>query len=286
MKWLELTVKVPPELVEPVSQLFSRYGHGVAIEDSLLGHVSLRTYLSSTSTHRRARIDVGLKLIGSLLPIDGPFVLELDGVNWAEAWKSHFSLLRVGRNLIIKPPWIPYTPSKADLVIELDPGMAFGTGHHPTTRMCLEALEDLVRPGTRVLDVGTGSSILSIAAAKLGAASVLGLDIDPTALKVARKALQANSVQDKVALVHGSLPHPKIPPSSYDLLVANISAKVVQDLSHHLRAAVRPGGCVITAGFLDTQEADVAASFKALGLSIARRSTAADWVSLVFRNGA
>ncbi|MBM3926413.1 MAG: 50S ribosomal protein L11 methyltransferase [SAR202 cluster bacterium] len=286
MKWLEFTVKVPPELVEPVSQLFGRYGHGVAIEDSVPGQVSLRTYLTSTSTQRRARIDVGLKLIGSLLPIQGPFVVELDGENWAEAWKSHFSLLRVGRNLVIKPPWIPYTPQKSDHVIELDPGMAFGTGRHPTTRMCLEALEDFVKPGTHVLDVGTGSGILSIASARLGAERVVGLDVDPTALKVARKALRANSVQDKVALVYGSIPHPKIRPSSYHLLVTNISAKVVQDLAPHLHAALKPGGHIITAGFLDSQEAAVTDSFKALGLSLARRAVSADWVSLIFRNSA
>jgi ribosomal protein L11 methyltransferase len=286
MKWLELTVKVPPELVEPVSQLFGRYGHGVSIEDAAPGQVSLRTYLSSTSTQRRARIDVGLKLIGTLLPIEGPFVTELDGVNWADAWKSHFSLLRVGRDIVIKPPWIPYSPRKADLVIELDPGMAFGTGHHPTTRMGLEALEDFVKAGTHVLDVGAGSGILSIAAAKLGAGPVLGLDVDPTALKVARKSLRANSVQDKVTLVHGSLPHPKITPSSCGLLVANISAKVVQDLATHMCAAVNSGGHIITAGYLDSQEAAVAETFNTLGLSLARRSVTDDWVSLVFRKGA
>jgi len=286
MKWLELTVKVPPELVEPVSQLFGRYGHGVAIEDTGAGRVLLRTYLSTTSTQRRVRIEVGLKLIGSLLPIDGPFLLELDGVNWAEAWKSHFSLLRVGRNIVIKPPWIPYAPQKADRVIELDPGMAFGTGHHPTTRMCLEALEALVKLGTHVLDVGTGSGILAVAAVKLGAEFVVGLDVDPTALKVARKALRANAVHDKVSLIHGSLPHPKVPSSSFDLVVANISAKIVQDLAPNIHSVVKPGGYVITGGFLESQEASVLDSFKSTGLPLLRRSAIDDWVTLIFRRNA
>ena len=138
------------------------------MEDVGPGRVLMRTYLTSTSRQRRAHIEVGVKLIGALKPVSELQVKVLEDVDWQEAWKEHFTILRVGRNLVIRPPWLEFKPKPKDRVIEMDPGLAFGTGHHPTTFMCLEALEDFVSPGSTLLDLGVGSGVLSIAAALLG----------------------------------------------------------------------------------------------------------------------
>ena len=187
---MELSVQVPMEFVEPVSYLFGRYGNGLSIEDVGEREALLRTYLTSTSKQKRARIEVGVNLIGALRPIKGICVRELDETDWQEAWKEHFTLLRVGQHFVIKPPWIPYTAKDHDLVIEIDPGLAFGTGHHPTTQMTLEELEALAEPGMKVIDVGSGSGILSIGAVRLGASAVVALDVDPVASKVAPACYQ------------------------------------------------------------------------------------------------
>ena len=202
---------MPSEFVEPVSYLFGRYGNGLSMEKVGEGEVLLRTYLTSTATQKRARIEVGVKLVGSLRPIGGLRIKEIEENDWQESWKDQFTLLRVGRRLVIKPPWIPYEAHDGELVLEIDPGLAFGTGHHPTTQMALEELERLSPSGMRVLDVGTGSGVLSIAAIRLGAKRVTALDVDSTAVKMARRALRANRVTDKVSLGRGSLPHSLAP---------------------------------------------------------------------------
>ena len=171
MTWHENTITVPFEYVEPISYLFDRYGHGMSMEVLGANEVLLRTYLPSTSRQRLAPIEVGVKLVGILQPLGELLVDSLDDdEDWHNAWKSHFHLLKLGRHLVIKPSWIDYQPEPEDRVIDLDPGLAFGTGYHPTTYTCLEVLERLVHPGAAVLDLGTGSGILTIAAIKLGAA--------------------------------------------------------------------------------------------------------------------
>ena len=208
MVWQELSIKVPWEYVEPISYLFSRYGRGLSMEAAEDELVLLRTYLPNTSRRRLARIEVGVNLVRILQPMGELAIKELEEADWESAWKAHFSLLKVGSRLVIKPSWIAYEARQDDVVIELDPGMAFGTGYHPTTKMCLEALEWLVQPGIDVLDLGTGSGILTIAAARLDAASVVALDIDPTAVKVARKNFRATGIMSVVRLIRGTLPHP------------------------------------------------------------------------------
>lgn len=285
VKWLELSVQVPSEFVEPVSYLFGRYGRGFSIEDVGGREVLLRTYLTSTSKQRRARIEVGVKLIGILKPIQGLSVREIDGIDWQEAWKEHFTLLRAGRSLVIKPPWTPYAARDGDLVIELDPGLAFGTGHHPTTLMCLEELEVLARPGMRVLDLGAGSGILSIAAVRLGVGTVMALDVDPTAVKVARRALKSNGVKDMVKLACGTLPQKLAPEGTFDLAVANISSKVVQDRAQDLHHCLKTGGKLVASGFLDRQEQGVKDRLEEVGFVFQRRRTIDDWVTLVYSKG-
>lgn len=282
MHWLELSVQVPFEFVEPVSYLFSRYGRGLSVEDVGSGQALLRTYLTSRSKVRRARIEVGVKLIGVIKPIKGLEVRVLDKIDWEEAWKEHFSLLKVGRSLVIKPPWIVHTGTEWEHVIELDPGLAFGTGHHPTTFMCLELLEDLVRSGTRMLDLGVGSGILTIAAAKLGAQAIIALDVDPTAVKVARKSLSHNELDVDVKVARGTLPHGLVLENSFDLCVTNISAKVVGDHATFLGGCLKLGGELIVSGFLIEQEEHVLNRLTEVGLSFCDRREIEDWVAMVF----
>ena len=282
MKWLELSVQVPSEFVEPVSYLFGRYGRAFSIEDVGTGQLLLRTYLTSNSRRRRAAIEVGVKLIGALRPIEELEVREVEQRDWEETWKNHFALLRVGRSLVIKPSWIAYQPQDGDRVVELDPGLAFGTGHHPTTLMCLELLEELLRPGMRLLDLGTGSGILTIATARLGAGSMVALDLDPLAVKVARKNLRANGLRGKVSLAYGNLPHPLALEASFDLAVVNIGPKVIKECAPHLRQCLKAGGKLIASGFLQEQEHEVRDSLGEIGLPCKGRRSIEDWVSLVF----
>ena len=277
---MELSVQVPSEFVEPVSYLFGRYGNGMSMEKAGSGEVLLRTYLTSTATQKRARIEVGVKLIGSLRPIGGLQVREIAETNWQEAWKDQFTLLRVGRRIVIKPPWIPYEALDGEIVLEIDPGLAFGTGHHPTTQMALEAVERLSRPGMKVLDVGTGSGVLTVAAIKLGAVRATALDVDATAVTMARRAFRANRMVERVSLGRGSLPHSLAPAGEFDLALANISAKVVSGLAPELFRCLRVGGIVVTGGFLDRQEDDVRGRLEDAGFRIRERYFVDDWVTL------
>ena len=280
--WLELSIEVPKEYVEPVSYLFGRYGRGFSVEDEGNDLALLRTYLPSTSIQRRARIEVGIKLVSILQPMGELVVTELKEADWETAWKAHFTLLKVGRHLVIKPSWIDYEALPGEAVIELDPGMAFGTGYHPTTRLCLEALEDLVQPGADVLDMGTGSGILALGAAHLGASSVLALDIDPTAVKVARKNLKASGIGNTVVLARGGLPHRLAPDEHFDLATANISAKTIQEKAPYLLRTLKLSGTLIASGILETQQDQLVEGMTSAGFAFQRAYHIDDWVGLRF----
>ena len=281
VKWQELSVKVPREYVEPVSYLFSRYGRGLSTEVAEEGHVLLRTYLTSTSRQRLARIEVGINLIRVIEPFAELVVKDLDSTDWETAWKAHFSLFKLGTNLVVKPPWIQYEPRDEEIVIELDPGMAFGTGYHPTTKMCLEALESSVQPGMEVLDMGTGSGILSIAAAKMGAESVVALDTDPIAVSVARKNFKSTGLSHVVKLERGTLPHRLAPEGCFDVLTVNISATVIIEKAPLLLKALKPAGTVVASGFVERQQRDVEEAFARHGFTVRKARHLEDWVNLL-----
>ncbi|MEE3247553.1 MAG: 50S ribosomal protein L11 methyltransferase, partial [Chloroflexota bacterium] len=232
MAWQELSITVPHEYVEPISYLFGRYGKGVSTELAGDGQVLLRTYITKGSRQRMARIDVGVRLVGSIEPIGDLIVRELpEDEDWMNSWKSHFKILRIGQHLVIKPTWLELESDTGpeDIVIELDPGIAFGTGYHPTTATCLEAMEQHITPNMTVLDLGSGSGILTIAAIKLGAEQVIALDIDGQAVSAARRNFRRLGINKQVKLGQGSVPHPTARPESIDLAVANISARGVVD---------------------------------------------------------
>lgn len=201
--------------------------------------------------------------------------------DWESAWKEHFRPLRVGVGLVICPTWAEYDATESDVVILLDPGMAFGTGHHPTTRMCLESLEDAVNVGDRLLDVGCGSGVLSIAAVKLGADSALGIEVDPMAVKTARENVDTNGQKSSIRIAQGTLPSPLAPDQGFDLVVANISARVIIELAEHLVGAMNPGGHLIISGIIVDRSNEVASTLTCNGAKIEKKLIDGDWVTLL-----
>ena len=286
MAWQELSITVPHEYVEPISYLFGRYGKGVSTELAGEGKVLLRTYLTTGSRQRMARIDVGIRLVGAIEPIGDLEIRKLpEDEDWMESWKSHFRILRIGKRLVIKPTWLEldFTASPDDIVIEIDPGVAFGTGYHPTTDTCLQAMEQHIAPGMTVLDLGTGSGILTIAAIKLGAGLVTALDIDSQAVTAARRNFRRLSINKQVKLGQGSVPHPTAPAGDFDLAVANISARGVADRCPFILTALKPGALFIASGLLNTQKEEVAAVVEPLGFSLISEWPQEEWTTLLYR---
>ena len=286
MSWQELSIVVPHEYVEPVSYLFNRYGKGLSTEPQGAGRVMLRTYLESGSTQRLARIDVGIRLISAIEPLGDLAIRDLDdGEDWQNSWKQHYDALPVGSRLMIKPSWVELDMEAVGgrVVIELDPGIAFGTGYHPSTYTCMEALEELVQPGMTILDLGVGSGILTITALQLGAASAVALDIDGQAVSAARQNFRRLRLQDRVTLAKGSVPHPSAPPASIDLAVANISARGVADRAPFIFQALRPGGMLVASGLLATQRPEVDDTAMALGFTPELDWPKEEWLSIGYR---
>ncbi len=295
MKWLELSVQAPREFVEPLASVFLRYGHaGVAVEEPggfnpdegegppEHGRVRVMTYLpiGPTTRSREGGIDVAVKLIAQLGPVSALHRREVDEVEWQHAWREHFHTLRVASRIVIVPTWRSYSNSPGDVVIELDPGMAFGTGHHPTTVMCLEALEELVSPGCSVLDVGCGSGILAIAAARLGASEVLCIDVDPMAVAAAAENAARNGVADTVSVTRGTLPSAAVKPGGYDVVVCNISSVVIGELAGELADSARPGGIIVASGIIAEKMDAVSPRLVEAGLALDGKATEGDWVTL------
>ncbi|MDE3074096.1 MAG: 50S ribosomal protein L11 methyltransferase [Chloroflexota bacterium] len=303
MKWLEISVPASHEAAEAVYAVMSERAPGaVAIEEPVLQGadgddaridygrpVVVRAYVpvDGGEQEKRRSIEQGVWHL-SQIDISGVgeiTVQELAEEDWASAWKAHYQTRRVGRRLVVKPSWLEYEPQSGDVVVELDPGMAFGTRLHPTTDTCLRLLEDVVHGGERVLDVGTGSGILALSAAGLGAASVLALDVDTVAVEAAAQNVERAGLQDRVLVRRGSLPlSPQSSPlSTFDLVLANIIARVLVELAGELRQALRPGGYLLASGIIAEREAEVREAFQRAGLSIERRIQSGDWVTILAR---
>ena len=284
MQWHEISIEIPFEYVEPISYLFDRYGHGMSMEILGSDKVMLRTYMPSTSRQRLAHIEVGVKLTSLIQPLGELKIEPLPpDEDWQNAWKSHFNLLKLGQHLVIKPSWIEYQPEADDLVIELDPGMAFGTGYHPTTYTCLEAMESLIEPGMKVLDLGVGSGILTIAAAKLGAENILAVDIDSVAIKAARQNFRRLGILQQVTLVQGTLPNPQARPGEFDIIVANISSRAIRERGAHMLPLLNPQGALIASGIINDQAQETEEALEQAGFIVQNTWPKDDWVTLVCR---
>lgn len=302
MKWLEISVQCDGEAAEAVSELFNRFNSspgetegGAVVEvtgfDSIGENpqpiVTVRTYLALEEAvdDRRRKIEEGLWFLSRLYPLPEPSLRELGEEDWATAWRKHYTPTPVGQRLLIVPAWQAdeVDPTQdARLPIILDPGMAFGTGLHPTTRLCMAALERHVEPGDAVLDVGCGSGILSITAARLGAASILATDIDAIAVVATEENCQRNSLAGRVQARQGSLPGRDERPGGWQVVVANILAEVIVELlgeGLHQRLAV--DGRLILSGIILPRTGDVVAALHLRGLTVIEQTQEGDWTCLV-----
>ncbi|HUQ44943.1 MAG TPA: 50S ribosomal protein L11 methyltransferase [Candidatus Limnocylindria bacterium] len=298
-RWLELSVEADSEAVEAVSEILSRVAPGGVsvepgfelVEDGLGARIdpnraaTIRAYvpvLDAAGT-RQAVATVSealghLQAFG-LRPIGDLVTREVDEADWAEAWKDHFHVLHVGKRIVVKPSWRKHKRTGDEVIIDLDPGMAFGTGLHPTTRLCLEALEDRAGRGPlgRALDVGCGSGILSIAAMLLGAKRVLAVDIDPIAIEATVANARDNRVGKKIRAREGSVPTDEGP---FDTILANLIAGILVELAPTLADELVPRGTLIASGIFIDREPDVRKALAGAGFEILRAWHESDWVAL------
>jgi ribosomal protein L11 methyltransferase len=299
--WLELAVEADVEAVEAVSEILGRAAPGgTSVEpafelvDEGLGArldpsrpAIVRAYLPARdrAAAERAAAEVAealghLQAFG-LRPIGELRTRIVEEADWADAWKAYFPVMRIGRRLVIRPTWRRHRRAPDDVVLALDPGMAFGTGLHPTTRLCLAGVEALadrgMLQGARVLDVGCGSGILAIAALKLGAANALGLDTDPIAIEATLANARRNALVRRVRVHEGSLPSGAGP---FDVVLANLIAGLLVPLADGLFRELRPGGHLLASGIFVDREVDVRDAFEAAGLTMTGRTAEGDWVAL------
>ena len=282
MRWLELVAAVDSSDVDVVAEVLGRFSYGgVAIEEQG-SQAAVRVFLpiDNSLAERRSELEEGL----AQLVFKNPLKLhERESVeqDWETSWKKHYKTLAIGERLIIKPSWQDYTATPEQVVIEIDPGMAFGTGQHATTRECLLALERHLRPGMVVLDLGTGSGILAIAAAKLGASRVLALEINPAAVAVARSNAEANGVSDLMAVALGTLPKYKTWRRNFDLVIANITARVIDELAEPLVCSLRPQGILIAGGIIEECLEGVSMRLEEAGARIIDILSDEEWRTIV-----
>ncbi|GAB0168561.1 50S ribosomal protein L11 methyltransferase [Lysinibacillus sp. CTST325] len=310
MKWSELSIHTKNEAVEAISNILHEAGaSGVVIEDSaefakpredqygeiyalneadfprdgviVKAYLSESSFLNETVEEIKAaitnltnfNIDIGENVVS---------IVEVNEEDWATAWKQYYHPVKISERFTIVPTWEEYVPVSTDeLIIELDPGMAFGTGTHPTTVMCLQGLEKVVNEGDTVIDIGTGSGVLSIGAALLGAKSVHALDLDEVAVRSAQENAALNKVDDKVSVFHGNLLDTVKEPA--DVVVANILAEIIMSFTDDAFSVVKPGGLYVTSGIIGAKRDDVKAALEASGFVIEEVLLMEDWVAIIAR---
>ncbi|CAM4133967.1 ribosomal protein L11 methyltransferase [Bacillus manliponensis] len=311
MKWSEVSIHTTEEAVEAVSHILHEAGaSGVAIEDPAeltkqreqqFGEiyalnpaeypsegVLVKAYFPKNDEldEKIASVKVAIDALPSYGINIGTATVsvgEVDEEDWATAWKKYYHPVKISDTFTIVPTWEEYTPSSEDeKIIELDPGMAFGTGTHPTTFMCIQALEKTVQPGDTVIDVGTGSGVLSIAAAKLGASSVEAYDLDPVAVESAKMNIELNKTDDVVTVGQNSLLEGIEGP--VDLIVANLLAEIILMFPEDAAKVVKKNGLFITSGIIGAKEEVICDALKAAGFKIEEVLRMEDWVAIIARN--
>ncbi len=288
---------IDPELAEAVSELISRFvSNGVVVESGVTyndaedegtpfgparvyGYLAIDDHIEET----RQRLEEGLWHLGQIQPLPEPTYRTIQDEDWMASWKQHYRPIQIGKRLLILPAWIE-DPQQGRIAVKIDPSMAFGTGTHPTTQLCMELLESTVAPGQPVIDVGCGSGILSIGAIKLGASHALAVDIDNAAVISTRENAQANGVLDSIETGIGSVQEVRGGQFSIrqaPLVLANILAPVIIRLfDAGLADLLTPGGKMVLSGILDTQAQDVVNAAEACGLKKIEQRQINDWVAI------
>ncbi|MBN2119323.1 MAG: 50S ribosomal protein L11 methyltransferase [Anaerolineales bacterium] len=312
MNWLEVSLTVNGELAEAVADVLARFAYsGVMMEQGVkytddedagtpTGPITVRAYLEINDQieETRRKLEESLYYLGMIQPLPAAAYQEIADQNWMEAWKQHYQPILIGERLVVLPAWMD-SPDPNRVAIKIDPGMAFGTGTHPTTQLCLELMEEVFygatvdggpltesvhRPPSTVIDVGCGSGILSIAAIKLGAGSALGVDIDADSILNARENASANQVGDELILGVGSVPEildGRFAFRKAPLVVANILAPVIIRLFEAgLAELMEDRGAIILSGILQEQAQNVIEAAQAKGLRMNARKQMGDWVAL------
>ena len=311
MKWAEVSIRTSHEATELIAEIFHDLGaSGVVIEDPELVNNYIHAGLWDFTDVPEAE-NTEVVTVKAYLPVDdeldeklrtfeqevnklsehnvdkGPGAIscnEVQDEDWSDTWKQYFHTEKVGGLIVIKPTWEDYEASPDDIVIELDPGAAFGTGTHPTTSMCIKELETLVKGGMKVFDVGTGSGVLAIAAAKLGATDVTATDYDATAVSVAEENIRHNHVEHIIKTGRSDLM--KQIDGKADLVIANIIADIVIRLFDELEEHLNPGGSLLASGIIGERIADVTEAALAHGFTIDKVMEAKGWAAMVIHTGA
>ena len=298
--WIEVSLRVDGESAEALAEVLGRFAHqGLSLEQDGIPpdtwdedevppaeNLTLRAYFLDDDNFpdKKSELEAALGHMRLMYPMPKPSYSVVRETDWAEAWKAHYQPLRVGKRLLVRPQWVDVALAQEDIEIALDPGMAFGTGTHPTTQLCLEALETMADPGMDILDLGSGSGILAVAAAKLGAGKVLALDIDPIAVRATRENAARNGVAHQIVAEQGSLESVLSSARRFDLLLVNILARIILEMTGRgLSHILRPGGVAIFSGIIDSQADEVEAGLRRAGLNPTARRKKGDWVLIETR---
>ncbi len=297
--WMEVTLECSGELAEAVAEVFARYcPEGVVLDNVTrydaekhehipTGMMRVAAYLPQDDEleSKKRSLEEALWYMGRIVPLPAPEFISIEDQDWMTVWKQNYQPLRVGKNWLILPAWLELPEGDTRRVVRIDPAMAFGTGTHPSTQLCLLAIEDTIRPGQPVIDLGCGSGILSIAALKAGASQALAVDIDEQAVSATHANARINAIDEKVEAVQGSLADiltGKYSIQQAPLVLANILAPVLIRLfDEGLADLIAPGGKLVLAGILENQAEDVLSAARARGLNLITKYQQEDWVGLV-----
>jgi len=305
-EWIQLSYEVPDAMVDTIAEfLIELSSNGVGIDNRSLDTFSLESleetptksvtayFQSDESLDERIRdIKAFLIEIGPNFPgfsYQDPTITRITDEDWSTSWKEHFKPMRIGKNLVVKPTWEDFPAGPEDILLNIDPGMAFGTGTHPTTMLCLTVLETLLS-GLRSeeksltgLDVGTGSGILTIAAAKLGISHIFAIDIDPEAVQIAQENCLLNGVEERVSVSDTPL---AMVSGCFDIVIANILAEDLVRMAPELIARLNPGGSLILSGILIEKETMVIDGYRNSTMTLTEVFREGEWSCLVLtRNG-
>ncbi len=299
-EWTQVKVTVPLERLDTLVAVMSMLNNNLMIED--YSDIDLKTCYGDLIDESILNADKTVASVSIFLPADRPFAddvaflrqrlqaeeldakIDIIGVNeedWANSWKAYYKPLHIGNRMVIVPAWEDYTPADNEIIVTMDPGMAFGTGTHETTRLVIELLERLVRPGMRVLDVGCGSGILAICAAKLGAAECKAYDIDPVAVRVARENIEASGEKNVSCDVSDLLRQVDLSGGQYDLICANIVADIIIRMAPDVGAYMKQDAVLLASGIITERAEEVVSALEAAGLAVKERLEDNGWCALV-----